>query len=272
MDTSSLHDVSSDVTLVMLVVSAAMLVVFAVMVLVVLAVMLVALAAMLVAMLVVLVAMLVVLAVMLVVLAVMLVVLVAMLMVFSAMLVVLAVMLVVLAAMLVVFAVMLVVFAVTLVLVSINSSPQWGAADAEIKVPSGEITELKRSPFKAWSKSVYSHTCYANCQGVLHCLFLTFQSIHLLFVPRSGELRTQKLKFHLVRTQSLNVLPLKPGVSPYIAIHATFTARDFFLAYFYTSGPFTCIFSKTSSDFSLCWLWLTHGSCVGPQNKIGHPA
>ena len=90
--------------------------------------------------------------------------------------------------------------------------------------------------------------------------------------PRSGELRTQKLKSHLVRTQSLNVLPLKPGVSQYIAIHATLTARDFFLAYFYTSGPFTCIFSKTSPDFFLCWLWLTHGSCVGPQNKIGHPA
>ena len=28
--------------------------------------------------------------------------------------------------------------------------PQWGAADAEIKVPSGENTELKRSPFQAW--------------------------------------------------------------------------------------------------------------------------
>ena len=90
--------------------------------------------------------------------------------------------------------------------------------------------------------------------------------------PRSGELRTQKLKSHLVRTQSLNILPLKPGVGQYIAIHATLTARDFFLAYFYTSGPFTCIFSKTSPDFSLCWLWLTHGSYVGPQNKIGHPA
>ena len=71
--------------------------------------------------------------------------------------------------------------------------------------------------------------------------------------PRSGELRTQKLKSHLVRTQSLHVLPLKPGVGQYIAIQATLTARDFFLAYFYTSGPFTCIFSKTSPDFSLCW-------------------
>ena len=40
-----------------------------------------------------------------------------------------------------------------------HSTQQWGAADAEIKVPSGENTELKRSPFKAWSRSVYSHTC-----------------------------------------------------------------------------------------------------------------
>ena len=88
---------------------------------------------------------------------------------------------------------------------------QWRAVDAEIKVPSGENTELTHSPFKAWSKSVYSHTCYAYCQGF------------------------------------------------------------FYLAYFYTSGPFTCIFSNLSRFF-LCWLWLTHGSCVGPRNKTGHPA
>ena len=42
---------------------------------------------------------------------------------------------------------------------------------------------------------------------------------------RSGELRKQKLKLHLVRTQSLNVLPLKPGIGRYIAIHATLTAN-----------------------------------------------
>ena len=59
--------------------------------------------------------------------------------------------------------------------------PQWGAADAEIKVPSGEDTELKRFPLKAWSRSVYSHTCYAYCQGLLPCLFLPFRSIHLHF-------------------------------------------------------------------------------------------
>ena len=69
-------------------------------------------------------------------------------------------------------------------------TPQLGAADAKIKVPFVENTELKRSPFKAWSRSVYSHTCYAYC------------------------------------------------------------ARDFFLACFYPSGPFTCIVVKISPDFS----------------------
>ena len=43
--------------------------------------------------------------------------------------------------------------------------------------------------------------------------------------PRSGELRTQKLKSHLLRTQSLKLLPLKPGVGQYMAIHAMPTAN-----------------------------------------------
>ena len=89
-----------------------------------------------------------------------------------------------------------------------------------------------------------------------HILTTTLRFL-TLFLPRSGELRMQKLKSHLVRAQSLNVLPLKSGVGQYIAIHATLTARNFFLAYFYPSGPFTCIFSKTSPNFFLCWLWLT---------------
>ena len=58
--------------------------------------------------------------------------------------------------------------------------PQWEATDAEIKVPSDENTELKGSPFKAGSRSVYCHACYTYCQGVLPC-FLSFQSIHLHF-------------------------------------------------------------------------------------------
>ena len=72
----------------------------------------------------------------------------------------------------------------------------------------------------------------------------------LCICPRSGELRTQNLKSHLVRTQSLNVLPLKPGVGQHIAIHATLTARNFFLAYVYPSSPFTCIFPKPLPIFS----------------------
>ena len=66
--------------------------------------------------------------------------------------------------------------------------------------------------------------------------------------PCSGELQTQKLKSHLERTRSLNILPLKPVVGQYIAIRAMLTARDFFLVSSYPSGP--------SPSFFLCWLWL----------------
>ena len=79
---------------------------------------------------------------------------------------------------------------------------------------------------------------------------LTYSLTYLL--PRSGELRKQKLKSHLLRTQSYKVLPSKLGVGQYTTIHATLTARDFFLVNFYPSGPFTCIFSKTPPEFFLC--------------------
>ena len=94
-----------------------------------------------------------------------------------------------------------------------------------------------------WSLNCTAHVRISLCPPLFLPLFFSPVLFH------SGELRTQKLKSHLVRTQSLNVLPLKPGVGQYIAIHATLTARDFFLAYFCPSGPFTCIFSKTSRDF-----------------------
>ena len=95
---------------------------------------------------------------------------------------------------------------------SFNASvPRWGAAEAGTKVPSGENTELKRSSFKVWRRSVFSHTCYAYCQGFLPGLSLPFRSIHLHFF-------------------------------------------------------------QNLSRFFLCWLLLTHDSCVSPQNKVGHPA
>ena len=58
------------------------------------------------------------------------------------------------------------------------------------------------------------------------------------------------IKFQLSRTQTLNVLPFKPGAGPCIAMHVTPTARDFFLANYYPSGPFTCIFSNPLPFFS----------------------
>ena len=84
-----------------------------------------------------------------------------------------------------------------------------------------------------------------------------------LATSRSGELRTQKLKSHLVRTQSLNVLPLKPWVGQYRAIHATLTARDFSSLPISTLPVHSPAFFQNLSRFFLCWLWLTHGSCVG---------
>ena len=62
--------------------------------------------------------------------------------------------------------------------------------------------------------------------------------------PFNGELQTQKLKSHLVRTQSLNILPLRPGVGQYVAIHATLTARDFFLVYFTLQVHSPALFPK----------------------------
>ena len=76
-------------------------------------------------------------------------------------------------------------------------------------------------------------------------LLLLFVDTLVVLLYHNGELRTQKLKSHLMRTQSSKVLPLKPGVGQCIAMHATRTARDFFLANFYPSGPFICIFSQT---------------------------
>ena len=89
--------------------------------------------------------------------------------------------------------------------------------------------------------------CYYNFRFLLFLLqhlkiYHYYLTILLLFSPRSGELRTQKLKSHLLRTQSLKVLPVKPAAGQYVAIRATLTARDFFLANLYPSGPLTCTF------------------------------
>ena len=73
----------------------------------------------------------------------------------------------------------------------------------------------------------YNQTWYGSASSWAR---VYFKKLDLLSSrPRSEKLRRQKLKSHLVGTQSLNILPLKPGVGQYIALHAPLTARDFFL-------------------------------------------
>ena len=100
-----------------------------------------------------------------------------------------------------------------------------------------------------------------------------FNLITLFSYPAPQWGAAHKLKSHLLKTQTLKVLPLNPGVGQYIAMHATLTARDFFLSCLFLHFRSNHLhFFRNLSRFFLCRLWLTHGSCVGPQNKLGHPA
>ena len=44
---------------------------------------------------------------------------------------------------------------------------QWGTVAAGIKDPSIENLKFKDSPFKVWSRSEYSRTCFTYCQELL---------------------------------------------------------------------------------------------------------
>ena len=71
---------------------------------------------------------------------------------------------------------------------------------------------------------------------------------------------------------SLNQIGIKTG------IHASINQMRIMMYYYYYSLLISTLpvhsppFFPNLSRFFLCWLWLTHGSCVGPQNKIGHSA
>ena len=98
-------------------------------------------------------------------------------------------------------------------------------------------------PFRLTRRLLLIHALWIIVLRLISMSVGLFMDAPSFLLPRSGELQTQKLKSHLLRTQSLKVLPLKPEVGQCIAIHVTLTARDFFLANFYPSGPFACIFS-----------------------------
>ena len=127
--------------------------------------------------------------------------------------------------------------------------------------------KLHSSPSYSFHKSSYHKSCFFEHTYIPRAL----NTGTCLGRDPQWRAADAEVKSHLVRTQSLNVLPFKPGVGQYIAIHAALTARDFFLAYFYLLVHSPAFFPNLS-QFFLCSLLLTHGSCVGPQNKIGHPA
>ena len=62
---------------------------------------------------------------------------------------------------------------------------QCGTADAEIKVPSFDNPEAdKRSLSKDWSRSEYSHTCFAHRQDFLHLNFDLPGPFTFIFFPQ----------------------------------------------------------------------------------------
>ena len=76
---------------------------------------------------------------------------------------------------------------------------------------------LKNAFFKSGIDKLMEWSMIPACPSLL-CFFNrgNMEGTNSLKSLHSGKLQTQKLKPHLVRTQSLNVLPLKPGVGQYI--------------------------------------------------------
>ena len=117
------------------------------------------------------------------------------------------------------------------------------------------------------------------CQRVTHCC--QTPPLWRYWVVRISPVPTFPLPPSPVpsvkNTDFKEFLPLKSGIGQCIAIYATLTARNFFIANFYPSGLFICIFQKTktknknSPEVFLLAVANT-GSCIGLRNKIGHPA
>ena len=82
----------------------------------------------------------------------------------------------------------------------------------------------------------------------------------------------QKLKIHLLRTQSSKVFPLKHGVGQNTAKHVLPTTKDFFSILVSTLPAHSPAFFKNISPLFPVLAVANIGSCVGSQDKIGHPA
>ena len=133
---------------------------------------------------------------------------------------------------------------------------------------SSNAYELRRCCISWYTTTVHKQM---KKQSVILVVMCTFD-ISQWPVPSSRELWTLKFKSHLLRTQSLKVLSLKPGVAQCIAIHVMLTDRDFFLADFFPFAPFTCFFFQNLSQVFPVLAVSNKGSCVGLHSKIGHLA
>ena len=109
---------------------------------------------------------------------------------------------------------------------------------------------------------------YSLCLSMFHCfILLLFDFFFFFFLfPRSEELRTQKSKYHLMRTQSLKVIPLKPAVGVFIACLLLLLPgiSSFLISTLQVHSP--AFFENLSQVFPVLAAANT-GSCVGPQNK-----
>ena len=121
----------------------------------------------------------------------------------------------------------------------------------------GSIVKYSRVSQRCQHTMVHVSLCPHAVEPTSHCAFV---SLHLDIAAapfHSGELWTRKLKSHLLRTQSLKILPLKPGVGQYIAIHAMLPPGISSLLISTLPVHSPAFFSKTSPEFFLCSLRLT---------------
>ena len=91
----------------------------------------------------------------------------------------------------------------------------------------------------------------------VNVLLLFFSRSVCPFSSLQWDTADAEIKTHLVRTQSSKILSIKSGVGQNISMHASPTARDFFLELIsafpvHSRSFFSLPFSSTSPEFILC--------------------
>ena len=120
---------------------------------------------------------------------------------------------------------------------------------------------------------------YLSNDKLAHVLFIVVSNdkfLHMLYIvlssTRQWGIADAEIKEPSVENQELKGSPLKPGAGQNITMHDSATARDFCLkliSTFPVNSP--AFFPKPLLSFPVLAVANT-SSCVGPQNKIGHPS